>query len=237
MKGIVHKQITLLMAVMVGAVLSTANLTAGNLLVDPGYEMQTPPEEGGWIPFGVTWWSSDYAHSGNWSIVHAAWYDVPGAYQGFPAAPGSKWQMTGYGMAPIPLSGEPAFGVIQVSFFDIYGNDLGTVETSGTATPAKISNPVNSGTPPGEWVFLDTGVATAPEGAAFICAYTLYVDFTGLWQGVCFDDVDLEVLGVTHGGYVSSIAHNADTLKRAGLITGQQSAEMVVKAAQSAGGK
>ncbi len=223
------------MAAVLAAGLSTANLKAGNLLVDPGFELQTPAEQGGWMPSGDTWWTADAAHSGNWSIAHFAWNAVSYAFQWFPAAPGSQWRMTGYGMPPWGLAEEPAFGLIQVSFFDIDGNDLGTLETSGTGP--KISNPVDWGTPLSQWQFLDTGVATAPEGTAFIHAFTLYVDLASDWQGVCFDDVALEVLGVTHGQYVSSIALNAGRLQRARLITAQEAATMVTKAAKSAGGR
>ena len=40
---------------------------------------------------------------------------------------------------------------------------------------------------------LDTGIATAPEGAATVQAFTLYVDFSGsnVAQGVFFDDLVL----------------------------------------------
>jgi len=144
--------------------------------------------------------------------------------------------MKGYGMTPVPLFGSPAFGVIQVTFFDIFGNDLGTVETAGNPFPALTSGPVDETSTPGEWIFLDTGTATAPAGTAYIQAFTLYVDFSGYFQGVYFDDVSLEVLEVNHGQYVSSIAHNAATLQRDGLITSDQAATMIRTAALSSGG-
>ena len=91
----------------------------------------------------------------------------------------------------------PAFGILQVSFFDAKGNDLGTVETAGSKTSrAKTSNEVNNGSPAGEWVFLDTGIATAPAETATIQAFTLYVDYSGadIAQGVYFDDLSLCVV-------------------------------------------
>jgi hypothetical protein len=45
----------------------------------------------------------------------------------------------------------------------------------------------------GEWIFLDTGIATAPEGTSAVQAFTIYVDFSGsnTAQGVYFDDLTL----------------------------------------------
>jgi hypothetical protein len=91
------------------------------------------------------------------------------------------------------LLGTPAFGVVQVSFFDADGNDLGTVETVEASARAMTSNEVNNQSPVGEWIFLDTGTATAPEGTAAVQAFTIYVDFSGsnTAQGVYFDDLVL----------------------------------------------
>jgi hypothetical protein len=113
---------------------------------------------------------------------------------------------------------------------------LGTVETAGSGTPAKTSNPVDGTATPGEWLFLDTGIATAPAGTAYIQAFTIYVDFSGYVQGVYFDDLTLRVLVANHGQYVSSIAQNAAALLKAGLITPAQADAMVSTAAKSNGG-
>lgn len=190
---------------------------AGNLIVDPGFEHQTPPDAGGWILFGGQF-TNNFARSGNGSMLVAGANNAPGTFQQFPAAPGSKWQMTGYGMTPVPFF-SPAFGFIQVTFFDILGNDLGTVETTGNPFPAQTSGPVDQTSKPGEWLFLDTGTATAPTGTAYIQAFTLLVESSGNFQGVYFDDINLQVLEANHGQYVSSIARNAAKLKRDGLIT------------------
>ena len=215
---------------------SAVNSHAQNVLIDPGFELQTPPSAGGWISFGG-FFSTEFAHTGEWSMFDVGFFDVPGTFEQFPAAPGSQWRMTGYGLTPSPLLGNPAFGLIQVTFFDIFGNNLGTVETAGTGTPAKISNLVDGTATPGEWIFLDTGIATAPAGTAFIQAFTIYVDFSGNVQGVYFDDLSLKVLVSSHGAYVSSIALNAATLQNAGDITAAQANAIVGAAANSAGGK
>ena len=92
---------------------------------------------------------------------------------------------------------------MQVTFFSANGKDLGTVETEGnTSARAKLSNEVNSGSPVGEWVYLDTGVATAPEGTDTVQAFTLFVDYSGQnrFQGVHFDDVRLCALGADGRG-------------------------------------
>ena len=230
-----NRSIITLSAVAALALIQPINTHAGNMIVDPGFEEQTPVAAGGWFSFGGVF-TSDYARSGNSSMLNAAVFGVPGTFEQFPAAPGSKWQMQGYGMTPVPLFGNPAFGVIQVTFIDIFGNDLGTVETAGNPFPALTSGPVDEFSMPGEWIFLDTGTATAPAGTAYIQAFTLYVDFTGLFQGVYFDDVSLEVLTANHGQYVSSIANNAAQLQGAGLITADQAANMVRTAALSNGG-
>jgi hypothetical protein len=231
------------MTKIAAVLLVNATLTFGvlnshgqNVLIDPGFELQTPASAGGWFSFGGVF-STDFARTGNWSMLDVGFFSVPGTFEQFPAAPGSQWRMTGYGLTPFPILGSPAFGIVQVTFFDIFGNNLGTVETAGTGTPAKTSNEVDGSATPGQWIFLDTGIATAPAGTAYIQAFTLYVDFSGNVQGVYFDDLTLQVLVKNHGAYVSSIAHNAAMLEQAGDITAAQADAMVSAAATSSGGK
>ena len=176
-----------------------------NLLKDASFELKLSPEQGGWILFDESRFSAREARSGSGSMFNWGFSrtvpsppfllgTVSGSYQEFPAEPGSRWRLTGYGAAPNGLKGTPAFGIVQVSFFDADSNDLGTVETAGARKPrAKTSNQVNSKTPPGEWVFLDTGIVTAPANTAKIHAFTLYVDYSGsnISQGVHFDDLTL----------------------------------------------
>ena len=184
-------------------------LADDNPLKDPSFELQLPADQGGWILFDYSKFSSDEARTGEQSVFHwgysrtvpfPAFLDgsASGSYQEFPAAPGSQWRLTGFGKTPNELKGTPAFGIVQVSFFDSRGKDLGTVETAGnTTTRARISNDVNSQSPVGEWIFLDTGIATAPEGTATVQAFTLFVDYSGsgISQGVYFDDLSLCALG------------------------------------------
>jgi hypothetical protein len=209
---------------------------SANALTDPGFERQTPADRHGWIPIGGNF-SPEYARSGKWSMLDAAAFGVSGSFQQLPAAPGSRWRLTGYGFTPVPLRSSPAFGIVQVSFFDAAGKDLGTLETVGQQFPAKTSASLDASSQANTWTLLDTGSATAPPGAAFIQAFTLYIDFSGKYQRVFFDDLNLRVLGVTHGAYVASIALNANALRRDGLISEAQQEAMVEAAAESNAGK
>jgi len=172
------------------AIMLVAATTHGqNFLVDPGFENQTPPGSGGWNLFNGAAFSTNFAHSGTWSMADLALNSVPGSYEEFAATPGSKWELTGFGLTPAQLTGTTAFGILQISYFDSAHNNLGTVETS--PGNAKASAQINGSTPAGVWTFLDTGIATAPPTTAFIQAFTLDVDFSGHSQGVYFDDLSL----------------------------------------------
>ncbi len=176
-----------------------------NSLKDPSFEMRLPPEQGGWMLFDESMYSNDQARTGsqsmfNWGFSRNVPYppyllgSVSGSFQEFAASPRSQWRLTGYGVAPVALRGAPAFGVVQISFFDADGKDLGTVETAGDQGPqARISNKVTAATPAGQWTWLDTGIVTAPAGTAAIHAFTLFVDYSGSnrSQGVYFDDLTL----------------------------------------------
>ena len=176
-----------------------------NYLKDASFELQLPTDQGGWNLFDQSRFSTKVARSGSMSMFHWGFSrtvttppflagSVSGSYQEFAAAPGSRWRLKGYGQTPTTLEGKPAFGIVQLSFFDSRGNDLGTVETGDSKTQkAKISNQINRQTPAGKWILLDTGIATAPANSATVQAFTLYVDYSGsnTSQGVYFDDLTL----------------------------------------------
>lgn len=187
----------------------TAFADEDTLLRDPGFELELKADEGGWRIFEIGQFSEKHALNGDRSMFNGAFsrtvsYQpyfigmVSGSFQELAADPGSQWRLTGFGMTPTQLKGAPAFGIVQVSFFDADGNDLGTEETRGDDTAkAKTSNQISSQTPAGEWILLDTGIATAPEGTAVVQAFTLYVDYSGsnTSQGVYFDDLALCTVG------------------------------------------
>ncbi len=205
------KRTSILFAAVFGSLLVSAphaGLADDNSpLKDPSFELRLPSDEGGWQLFEISLYSEQQAHSGAQSMFNGglsrtvAYHPyfigvVSGSFQEFPASPGSRWQLTGYGLTANALQGTPAFGILQLSFFDTDGDDLGTVETAGDITKAKTSSEVNNQTVAGEWIFLDTGVATAPAGTATVQAFTVYVDFSGsnTTQGVFFDDLSLRAL-------------------------------------------
>ena len=179
-----------------------------NPLRDAGFEEGIRPADGGWRLFGPSQVSDKHALTGSRSMFNGGSSrnvnyaphfvgTVSGSFQEFPAAPGSRWRLTGSGMTVDQLEGTAAFGILQISFFDAGGKDLGTVETAEIRpTRAKLSNEVNRQSPEGEWIPLNTGVATAPEGTASVQAFTLYVDYSGsnVFQGVHFDDLALCLL-------------------------------------------
>lgn len=194
-----------------------------NILKDPSFELELAPDQGGWVLFDESRFASDSARSGqqsmfNWGFSQNVAFPpfvvgtVSGSYQEFPAAPGSRWRMTGFGVAPNAIKGASAFGVVQVSFFDAAGKDLGTVETAGSKTAkARTSNQVNARTPAGKWILLDTGIVTAPEGTETIQAFTLYVDYSGsnIAQGVYFDDLSLCALDDDDNGQLNCIDNDS----------------------------
>lgn len=176
----------------------------GGELNDAGFELQLAGDEGGWKLFEISLYSKNYARSGSQSMFNGGFSrtvpfqatfigNASGAFQEFPATAGSRWRLSGHALTPAALEGTSAFGVLQVSFFDADGKDLGTLETAGATTKAKTSAPVNKDAAAGEWIFLDTGAATAPAGTATIQAFTLFVDYSGSQrtQGVYFDDLSL----------------------------------------------
>jgi hypothetical protein len=180
----------------------------GNLLKDASFEQRLPADDGGWDLFEISLYSKNYARSGSQSMFNGGFSrtvayppyfvgNVSGAFQELPAEPGSRWRLTGYGLLPAAFEGSSPFGTLQLSFFDGDGEDLGTVETAGSSTRAKLSNNVDSETAVGQWTLLDTGIATAPEGTETVQAFTLFVDFAGksVTQGVYFDDLTLCKVG------------------------------------------
>ena len=198
-------QYTALMGILLVNAPEPALAEDENPLKDASFELQLSPDEEGWTLFEESLFSQDQAHSGEQSMFNGGFSRtvayhpyfvgvVSGSFQEFPANPGSQWRLTGYGLTPTALQGTPAFGVVQVSFFDADGKDLGTVETvDSKVAKAKTSNEVNNQSPVGEWILLDTGIATAPEGTATVQAFTIYVDYSGsdTAQGVYFDDLSL----------------------------------------------
>lgn len=163
---------------------------AQNLLSDPGFE------SGGtgtaWSTFGNVTFSQTYAHSGSWSLDDsgAGGFTVPGSFQTFAATAGESFDMSGFGLIATAPAAGASFGGLQITFFsgpNGTGSNLGTVQTS--PGNALFSNQINSTSPTGVWIALDTGTATAPTGTESMQAFTLVVDQNP--TTVYFDDLSL----------------------------------------------
>jgi hypothetical protein len=179
--------------------LSGVTSRAQNLLVDPSFESQTPPGSGGWNLFNGAAFSMAFAHTGASSMLDSGGggFGVPGSYETFATSAGLQYDLTGYGYAPTPPGGGVSFGILQITFFsgpNGTGSNLGTINVSNGGIPtgpgnAQTSLQINSGSPVGQWLFLDTGIAQAPAGSQSVAAYTLVVDQNP--ATVYFDDLSL----------------------------------------------
>lgn len=187
---IIHQPILCAFGLVTALALTTSTTQAQNILINPGFETQT-----GWNLFNGAQYSTNFTHSGTWSMLDMTLNNVPGSFEQFAASAGQKYDLTGFALTPTPLLGSPAFGILQLTYFDSANNNLGTVETS--PGNALTSLQINGGTAPGVWTFLDTGTATAPANTAYLQAFTLYVDFSGNNQGVYFDDLSLTQVAAT----------------------------------------
>jgi len=182
--------------------LGTPSAGATNVLIDPGFEAQavspTNNGVGGWSSLPGAAFSTDVARSGTRSMKIVTANNHSGSFQTFPAFFGDQYRLTGWALTPTTLQGNPAFGVLQVTYFsglDGTGTNLGTGETPGTA---KSSNPINASTASNTWTFLDLGVASAPPGTRSVQASILFTDLNGPvnGEGVYFDDLDLQLVGI-----------------------------------------
>ena len=147
LKRIAASYVLIVAALLVGPA-QIALAQDGNLLNDASFEDELAPDQGGWTLFDESIISDKQARSGDQSVFNGGIsrtvsYQpffvgiVSGSFQELSAAPGSRWRLTGYGLAENALKGTPAFGIVQVSFFDAEDNDIGTVETAGETTQAQ----------------------------------------------------------------------------------------------------
>ncbi|HEX3798761.1 MAG TPA: PEP-CTERM sorting domain-containing protein [Verrucomicrobiae bacterium] len=192
------------------ASLGVTALQAQNLLTDPGFENQTPAANGGWNLFNGAAFSSAQAHTGTMSMLDtgAGGFSVPGSDEVLPTGPGVEYQLTGFGLisSAIPANGDTDNGILQITFWsgpNATGNNLGSIDISngGIATGAnnaQLSNPVNSSSPVGQWIPLDTGIAQAPVGAVSLEAFTLVLDQDP--TAVYFDDLTLTLVQAPEPG-------------------------------------
>lgn len=189
--------------------LISAFSASANLLIDPSFELNTAGSAGGWnIVNGSVRstgaWDPPPATGGH-SIRLPAGTTTPLCYQG-PLNPnltnitaGMQFDLTAYGMITNANTTGSAF--IQVAFFGANGVGIGPAMTSNridsNTPPALISSPGSLPTS-GTWIFLDTGVITAPTGTAYMDVYGISVNmFLPVVGGSTWEDnFDLEAVAV-----------------------------------------
>ncbi len=199
------------------ACLAFSSYASANLLVDPGFELGTPPgaeNTGGWnIVNGAALNTNPLdSHTGNNSLNvtnggAGANSGVPLAFQttNIGVTPGAQYIFTAYGITTGPLApaggsnNGTSFAGIQATFFsgdNATGNNLGTVGTG--AGNAVFSNHIDSTTTPNVWVPLSTGVFTAPAGSSSLQVFGIAIFPQELVSGtgVFEDDFDLEQVNV-----------------------------------------
>lgn len=149
-----------------------------NRLFNGGFELG---DTSGWTSFASA--TQAAAKDGNWSLNLSAGggYSVPGAYQTIPAAPGDRFNLSGWMFAPEGLPSDSTFGVFKIVFEDAMGNDLQPASIAiGTAGPGEFpgaeSQPtLTANSPAATWIY-SAAEAVAPEGTASVSFFILNVD-------------------------------------------------------------
>jgi hypothetical protein len=169
--------------------LTTSTTQAQNLLTDPGFESGAPAQPnpipvpggagGGWTVFNGATYSTAHPETGLWSIqetegVGAAWnFEAPYQVIGGVSA-GQKFKLTADYMTTTGITEAPGGYVpvvIQLTFLNAAGADIGTVETGGAGANAVQYTPAGLNT----WY---TGIvsATAPASAVYVAPYLAFME-------------------------------------------------------------
>jgi hypothetical protein len=143
--------------------------------------------------------STAHARTGTTSMFDngGGGFSTPGDFETFSTTAGSQYDLTGFGYIAVAPGAGASFGQLQITFFsgaNGTGANLGSIDisTGGNATGAgnaQPSAPINSASPVGQWIALDTGIAQAPAGALSLQAFTISVDQNP--TAVYFDDLSL----------------------------------------------
>lgn len=144
---------------------TVSGIPVPNLLADPGFESGTPVASGmgGWGELNGAVFSQNYAHAGLWSLqdpFSSGNINVSG-FQILPAAAGSLFDVSGWGLTPTKLSAGGQ-GLLLVNFLDSSQN---LINSGGTVFYQMGS--INSSTQAQSWTSL-SGSVTAPTGTAYI---------------------------------------------------------------------
>jgi hypothetical protein len=168
---------------------TAATTQAANLLVDPGFESGAPGQNnpipipagvgGGWAVFNGAAYSQAHPEFGSWGIqeiqgIGQAWnFEAPYQVIGG-VSPGQRYTLTADYMTTTGNSQTPGGYipvVIQLTYFNAAGADLGTVETGGAGALAVQYNMGALNT----W-FTGTVTATAPANAVYVAPYLAFME-------------------------------------------------------------
>jgi hypothetical protein len=174
----------------VAVAIALGNSTAqANLLTDPGFESGAPGQVnpipipggvgGGWAVFNGATYSMAHPESGLWGIqetqgIGQAWnFEAPYQVIGG-VSPGQKFTLSGDFMTTTGNSQTPGGYVpivIQLTFLNAAGADIGTVETGGVGAEAVQYNmgALN------QWLNA-TVSATAPANAVYVAPYLAFME-------------------------------------------------------------
>ena len=187
--------------------ISGFSVSAVNLLIDPGLELQTAGTgngtNGGWNVANGAVKNSTYTNhtvGGTLSLrlppgassTPLAWQNI-GTITGVGAvSAGMQFQLTGYGFITNSITTGRA--LVQATFFSSSFVNLGTVETAPGV--AKTSNNIDSNSVVKAWIPLDTGVFTAPAGTAYMQVYGIGINLQPNGNSVWLDDFDLQLIAI-----------------------------------------
>jgi len=168
---------------------TAATTQAANLLVDPGFESGAPGQNnpiplpagagGGWAVFNGAAYSQAHPETGSWGIqeiqgIGQAW-NFEGPYQVIGGvSPGQTYTLTGDFMTTTGISEAPTGYVpvvIQLTYFNAAGTDIGTVQTGGVGALAVQYRPAAINT----W-YTGTVTATAPANAVYVAPYLAFME-------------------------------------------------------------
>ncbi|MEI9865762.1 MAG: Ig-like domain-containing protein [Limisphaerales bacterium] len=214
------------LACFVGLTLAAATTHAQNVLLNPGFETDAVLDAGDvagatdWITFNGIFAGTASANTettrsgiGSLKLDGPGGYNVPGAWQAFPAIPGQLWDFQGYLWTSNSLPANNTAD-IKIVWRDTVNNvDLapGTVNigTANFAFPGIESTPVlNSSSTPNGWRFT-RAQGIAPANTTEVRVYCLNVDAAA--ATVFFDDLQVTNSSVTPlAASITSPANLAD---------------------------
>jgi len=205
---IVNKSSLLTSMACIAVLALAAPMTSrANVLVNPGFELDTPPALSAWTVNGgggTIATTSAYAQSGNNSLLidatGAGQWASPNVSQTVTASAGQEWRLSGYMMSlqtlpnwdPVPA----AFGVFKIVFQNAANQDLLPASSSigviNTSFPGIESSPLlNQTATPGQWLFSEAQ-GVAPVGTDHVVLFALNVN--GSATTMYFDNISASIV-------------------------------------------